>query len=591
MTNASHRLAQFTRREMHRHRPGIALAFASLLGAVMMDLLAPWPVKLVVDHILLNHPLTGNLQWLQPLFASGAMTALVVLSASIAALALLNGVFAYLQSYLSAKVGYEYVYALRRELFSHLQRLSLSFHTRTRSGELLTKVASDTNLLRDAIADWAVKAVAESLFLLGVLGVMFALNWRLALVVLVTLPLLFFIMLHLNRRIRTSARAQRKQEGRLASRLNEVLSSISLVQAFGRESHEQARFDIESTNTLTAGLTSARVSAAVSKAVGMVSALGMAGTVFVGGLLAVRNQVTPGELLVFIAYVGNVYKPIRDLGKLWAKFSRAQASAERVAEILALEPEIQDRPDARVADRLSGEIELKNVSFGYDSRRPVLDQVSLRIEPGERVALIGRSGSGKSTLISLLLRLYEPQGGVVRIDGHPIGSFTRESLRQRIGILLQDTVLVGASIRENIAYGRPDATDEQIEAAARAACAHGFIEALPDAYDSVVGERGCTLSGGQRQRICLARALIKAPDILILDEPTSAMDAFTAAVIDQAVMSAQQGKTLIVIGHQFSALERFDRVLELTDGALRDVTAQHRGNVDRNPDGETKFAG
>ncbi|HZP88677.1 MAG TPA: ABC transporter ATP-binding protein [Burkholderiales bacterium] len=548
----------------------------SLGAAVLMDLLAPWPIKIVVDHVLLHHPLPHTLQWLQSLLAAGPVLALAALAASIALLALLSGVFAYAQSYLSAKVGHQIVYALRRELFSHLQRLSLSFHTRARSGELLTKVASDTNLLRDALADWAVKAVAEVLFVVGVLSVMFAMNWRLALVVLATLPLLFLMMMHLNRKIRLSARAQRKQEGRLVSRLNEVLSSISLVQAFGRESYEQARFDIESTNSLEAGLTSARTSAAVSKAVGVISALGMAGTVLVGGVMAVRNQLTPGELLIFIAYVSSIYKPIRDLGKLWAKFSRAQASAERVAEILSLDPEIRDRQDAKVAQQLRGDIEFRDVSFSYEGQPPVLDGASFRIHAGEQVALIGKSGAGKSTLVSLLLRLYEAQGGAVLIDGQPVNAYTRESLRQRIGILLQDTILTGATIRENIAYGRRDASEAQIEQAARQACAHGFIEALADGYDAVVGERGCTLSGGQRQRICLARALIKAPDVLILDEPTSAVDAFTAAVIDQAVSAAQLGKTLIVIGHQFASLQRFDRVLELIDGRVRDVTARYR---------------
>lgn len=251
-------------------------------------------------------------------------------------------------------------------------------------------------------------------------------------------------------------------------------------------------------------------------------------------------------------------------------------SAERIGELLDLEPEIRDSKDAVSVSRLQGDVEFDRVTFAYDGRTPVLDNVSFRIRAGEHVALIGPSGSGKSTLVNLMLRLYEPQAGVVRIDGRSLDAFTRDSLRARIGIVLQDTVLVGATIHENIGYGRPDASDEEVENAARQASAHGFIEAMPQGYDSVVGERGCTLSGGQRQRICLARTLIKRPDVLILDEATSAVDAFTAAAIHQAVEHVNAGRTTIVIGHQFMALHEFDRVLELRDGRIVDVTHRTR---------------
>lgn len=574
--NGHSRLRHFVAAELARRRAGIAVAFASLLGAIAMDLLAPWPVKIVVDHVLLARPLPGSLAVLEGLRTLGTSAMLAVLAAAIAGIALASGAFAYLQTYLSARIGHELVYALRRELFSHLQRLSLSFHRRSASGDLLTKVATDTNLIRDALADWAVKAVAETLLVLGVLTVMFAMNWRLALVVLATLPLLAVLMWHLNRRIRQSARAQRRSEGRLVSRLNEALSSMALVQAFGRETYEQARFDLESTHSLEAGVANARTSAAVSKAVGMVAALGMAATVFVGGGFAVAGRLTPGELLIFMAYVGSLFKPIRDLGKLSAKFSRARVGAERIAELLGLEPEIRDRPDARAARRLRGDIAFEDVTFGYESGKPVLADACLRIGAGEHVALVGGSGTGKSTLVSLLLRLQDPVAGTVRIDGERVDAYTRDSLRQRVGIVLQDAILSGASVRENIAYGRPDATSDEIEAAARQASAHGFIVALPDGYDTVVGERGGTLSGGQRQRICLARTLIKDPDILILDEPTSAIDAFTAGVIHDVIAHHRRGRTTLVIGHQFPSFDAFDRVLELADGRVNDITARCR---------------
>ena len=562
--------------DLRLRRWSIAFAFFSLLGATTMELLAPWPIKLVIDYVLLAKPLPLTMNWLQPLLANGATFALIVISASIALIALLSGGFAYLQTYLSAKVGYEMVYTLRRELFSHLQQLSLSFHNRSRSGELLNKVASDTNLIRDVFSDWAIHFAAQMLMLVGVVAIMLTMNRYLALVVLATLPMLFAVLYFLNRQIRLSARTQRKQEGKVISRLNEVLSSIALVQAFGREDFEHERFSAESAQSLEAGLKNARSAAAVSKAIGLFTAVGTAGTVLAGSLLALKGQITPGDLLVFVAYVNGLYRPIKDLGKIWAKFSRAKASAERISEVFAIEPDIRDFPDAIEAANLRGDIAFDHVTFGYEKTAPLLDDVSITIRAGERVALIGASGAGKSTLVSLLLRLYEPQGGTIRIDNRNLAAYTRESLRREIGIVLQDTILFGASIRENIAYGKPDATLEEIQRAAIAAHAHEFIMQQTDGYDALAGERGCMLSGGQRQRICLARALIKNPSILILDEPTSAVDPESAAAIDRALIENQAGKTHLVIGHQFSTLAKFDRVLALKGGKLIEIDAKDK---------------
>jgi len=559
----------------------VALALSSLLGVTAMELLSPWPLKIVIDYILLAKPLPAGWSWLEGLLAGGPLAALTLISGAIAVIALLSGAFAYLQSYLSARIGHELVYVLRRELFSHLQQLSLSFHNRARSGELLTKVASDTNLIRDVFADWAINFAAQFLMLVGVLAVMLMLNWQLAVVVLATLPLLFGTLFYLNRQIRLSARSQRQQEGKVISRINEILSSIALVQAFGREDYEQERFALDSAQSLEAGLKNARIAAAVSKAIGLATALGTAGTVFFGAWLALEGRLTPGDLLIFVAYVNGLYKPIKNLGKIWAKFSRARASAERVSEILAIEPDIRDLPGAIEATGFKGEIVFDCVTFGYDKENPVLDEISLHVRPGERVAFIGASGAGKSTLVSLLLRLYEPQRGTIRIDGRDLAAYTRESLRREIGIVLQDTVLFGASIRENIAYGKLDATPEEIEQAARAAQADEFIARLTDGYEALVGERGCTLSGGQRQRLCLARALIKRPSILILDEPTSAVDPESAALVDRALAGIHRGKTLLVIGHQFSSFANFDRVLMLKGGKLVELDREDKSVLAR----------
>ncbi len=311
-----------------------------------------------------------------------------------------------------------------------------------------------------------------------------------------------------------------------------------------------------------------RSAGAIAKAIAVVSALGTAITVLLGAREVLAGRLTPGELLVFIGYVTSLYKPVRDLGRLAAKFSRAAVSAQRVAEVLDLEPEIEDAPDALDLVRPAGEIVFENVSFAYAGGRPVLEGLNLRIAAGERVALVGASGAGKSTLVNLLLRLYEPGAGRVLIDGIDIRRYRRESLRREIGIVLQDNVLFGTSVRENIAYGRPDAPPEAVEAAARAARAHEFIVDLPQGYDTELGERGATLSGGQRQRLCLARALVKEPAILAMDEPTASIDPVSARLITESVARVHRGRTLIVIAHDLADMSAYDRVLVLEGGRV-----------------------
>ncbi|MEQ1882716.1 MAG: ABC transporter ATP-binding protein, partial [Burkholderiales bacterium] len=483
--------------EVKRMRWRIALAAFGLAGVTAAELAAPWPLKVVVDHILLAQTLPGHLAWLEGLFAMGINSALVAISASIAVIALAAGAFSYLQIYHSSRIGHELVHALRLQLFSHLQRLSLSYHFRAKGGEMLTRITSDTTLIRDLIADWLLNFAARILMVTGVLVIMFFLDWRLATGVFFTLPLLFCAMFLLNRKIRVAARSQRKQEGRLASRINEMLSSISLVQAFGRESYQDAGFAIDSGQSLEAGIINARVTASVSKSVALVAAIGTAGTVMAGAWLVLRGALTPGELLIFVAYVGSLYRPLRDLGKLSVKFSRAMASVERIEEILAREPDIVDLPGATEVPALRGDIAFENVTYAYDRASPVLRDVSFHIGAGQSVAIVGASGAGKSTILSLLLRLFDPQSGQILFDGLEIRQFRRDSLRTKIGVVLQDTLLFGSSIADNIAYGRPDASIAQIEDAARLAQAHDFIAALPDAYDTVLGERGLGLSGGQ----------------------------------------------------------------------------------------------
>jgi len=581
---------------LHKMQGSFLLAVLCMLGFTLTELLQPWPVKLIFDHILLDKALTSPLPFLATLLHSGKVYALVVLSLSLICLALLKGLFSYSQLYITSRLGSQMVYALRRELFGHLQRLSLAYHNRTRSGELLTKITSDTNTLKDVFTESVLTCTAHSLTLLGILVIMLTLNWTLSLLVFATFPILFYALSQRYRQMKDSAQRQRKTEGQIVARLSESLTVASLIQVFGRERYEEERFEAENAQTLQESIRTVRLEAATTRTVEIINAIGTWAVIFFGSLQVLKGQMTPGVVLVFVSYLSNMYKPLRNLAKFSSKFSRAMASAERIAELLDLEPDIQDAPDAIEASRLRGEIVFQQVSFAYEHVNRVLRQVSFTIAPGQRVALIGTSGAGKSTVVSLLLRLYDPQEGAILIDGVNIKDYRRESLRREIGVVLQDAMLFGTTIQENIAYGKPDATMEEIVAAATAANAHDFILALPHGYNTIIGESGVTLSGGQRQRIAIARAIIRDTSILILDEPMTGLDVESEAKVQEALERLMVGKTCLLITHNLWTAATADLVLALENGrvvrygAQRDLTAgsqQHYQLYERTSDRQT----
>jgi ATP-binding cassette subfamily B protein len=546
----------------------LSIAAVCTLLLAFADLLRPWPLKLIFDYILFKKPIPHSLSFMHELIAHGTVAAVVIISSGIVAIALLKSFSAYSQTHIVSQIGFRFAHSLRRALFVHLQRLSLSFHTRMRSGELLTNITSDTNVLRDALIEFVLTFVSEFVTLLGMIVIMVTINWKLSLIVLAVTPVLIFLSLVRYRKIRDSARRQRRAEGQIAAKASEVFSSMHLVQAFGRGSYEKERFENDSAEALKESVRTARLEAAAARAADLTVAVGTWAVVLVGSLEALRGQMTPGNVLVFAAYMNSMYTPIRNLAKLSSRISRAAVVAHRIAEVLDREPDIQDDPKAIEAADLKGKIKFNNVSFAYQTGAPVLNNISFTVAPGQQVALLGRSGSGKSTLSALTLRLYDPQAGSISIDGVDIRKYRLESLRREIGIVLQDSLLFATTVRENIAYGKLDATEQEIVAAAKAANAHDFIMQLENGYDTVVGERGTTLSGGQRQRIAIARTFIRNMPILILDEPMTGLDIESESTVREALRRLVAGKTSILITHDLQAASEADLILLLADGRI-----------------------
>jgi ATP-binding cassette subfamily B protein len=563
------RFRQIVGNDLRQMKWRLSLAALCTVGLTLVELLKPWPLKIIFDYILLETPLPPLVSFLDDMLQAGKGLPLVAVSLTIVLIAVLGGVCSYWQVSITSSIGNQMIYHLRRELFGHLQRLSLAFHARARSGELLTRIASDTSAVKDVFAESVLTVTSHVLTLVGSLAIMFALNVRLSLIVLVTFPILLVNLSYLYRRAKASAKRQRKKEENLATRISEVLTIVPLVQAFGREKYEQERFEAEGTAHLEESMRNARIEAVATRGVEIISAMGMSAVVLYGSLQVLTGDMTLGSVLIFGSYVRSLFRPIRQLSKFLTRLSKAMVSAQRISEILEVEPQITDRPNAidAVAD-LKGAIVFRNVFFDYGDGKGVLKAVSFSVSPGQRVAFVGASGAGKSTLVSLILRLYEPQAGSIFIDGVDIRDYRRESLRRQIGIVLQDSIILGASIKENIAYGKLDATMEEIVAAARASGAHDFIQELEAGYDTVVGERGETLSGGERRRIAIARAIIRNAPILILDEPMTGLDSASEAMVVDALGRLMSGKTCLTITHDLKAAANADLVLVLEQGQI-----------------------
>ena len=550
------------------HWKALTLALIAVIGETVTDILEPWPIKIVVDNVLQSKKLTGVPGSIAARVFGGDHYAMVnVAVAAVAVIAVVGAISSYFEKYLTTSVSQWVGHDLRRMLYQHIQRLSLAEHDRSRSGDLITRVTSDIEAVRDFINSALLGMLVDVLTLLGMIGVMFYLDWRFTLIALSVAPVLFVVVHYFTRRIKKASRAVRKEEGKLLSIVEEVLTSIRVVQAFTREEYEQQRFDSESLANVEAGLHARSVKATLTPVVQVIVAIGTCLVLGYGARLAMAGRLSPGVLIVFLLYLGKMYKPMRDLSKMTDTVSKAVVGFERIREVLDIESAVRDTPRARRAPAFKGRISFEHVSFHYEDRC-VLKDVSLTIEPGQIAAIVGPSGTGKSTLVSLIPRFYDVVSGCVCIDGTDVRRYRLKSLRNQISFVLQDTLLFYATIWENIAYGRPDASPAEVRRAATLAGASEFIEAMPDGYDTMVGERGATLSGGQRQRIAIARAIVRDSPILVLDEPTSGLDAASEQSVIAALDTLMKGRTAVVIAHHLSSIRHADVIFVINDAEL-----------------------
>ncbi|GAB4426385.1 MAG: ABC transporter ATP-binding protein [Anaerolineae bacterium] len=496
-------------------------------------------------------------------------TALLTLAViAVVVIAALRAGAAYANKVSLALAGNRLLTEVRRDVYHHLQALPLSYHTKAKSGDLITRLISDIGRLQEVAVTAVLPLLVNLLTLVGMVMLMLWLNWRLALVALAAFPLFLLTTLRLTTRIRQAAGEQRQREGAMAATATEAIGAIKVVQALAIEEKLENAFSRQNRKSLKEGVKGTRLSARLERSVDIIIALGTALVIWYGARLALRGLLTPGDLLVFMAYMKSAFKPMQDMAKYTGRMAKAAASGERVLDVLATTPAVRDAPQAVTAPAFRGEVRFENVSFAYDDGRPVLKNLNLTVQPGQRIALVGPSGAGKSTLVSLLLRLYDPTGGRVLVDGRDIRDYQLASLRRQVGVVLQDNVLFGVTARENIAYGRLDATNAEIEAAARLANAHDFIAAMPQGYQTVLGERGATLSGGQRQRIAIARAAVRHAPIIILDEPTTGLDRKNEQEVIEALERLTQGRTTFTIAHNLHAIEQADQILYVDDGQV-----------------------
>ena len=532
----------------------LAEAFVCIVVAAAANLYLPWVIKDMIDKVL----------------AARDMEMLNLICVGIVVIFFVRGIFYYGQGYLVSYIGQRVIVDVRDVLFRKLQRMPISFFDRHQTGEIMSYISNDVAALQSALVERMVEMLTESAIFVGSLVMMVLLDWKLSVLTLVTVPLVGICMDVFGRKVRSAGAVIQERMSDITALMQESISSERVVKSFVREDYEIDRFHTQNELNFRAVMKDAQLSSLLTPTVEFLAALAVTVIIWFGGKEVVDGVITAGTLVAFLTYAVNLANPVKRLSRIYAQIQKAMAGADRVFALLDTAETVASAADAKALPPVEGRVAFSEVDFSYREDVPALKGVTLSAEPGQMIAFVGPSGAGKSTVANLIPRFYDVTGGAITIDGHDVRDVTTESLRTQIGIVPQETVLFSATVRENIRYGRLDATDAEIEAAARDANAHDFIMALPEGYDTEIGERGSTLSGGQRQRIAIARAILKNPKILILDEATSALDTESEKIVQAALDRLMVGRTSFVIAHRLSTIIGADRIYVLDGGKVRE---------------------
>lgn len=542
------RILSYIKPYMHR----LIFAMFCTIMAAAGNLYIPWIIKDMIDEVLADKNGT-MLNWI---------------AASIIAIFVVRGLFWYGQNYLMSYVGQSVIIDIRAAVLKKLQRLSVSFYDKNKTGTIMSYVTNDVNALQSAMVENTIEMITEGFILIGSVVAMIYLDWRLTLFTVCTFPVVLWFMEFFGKKIRKTGGRIQECTADITSVLQESVASARVIKSFVREDYEIDRFDVENRANFRANMKNAQLMATLTPVVELVAAIGVTMIIWYGGNNVINGTITAGSLVAFLTYAVNISNPIKRLTRVIGNIQKALAAAQRVFMIIDMPEEIAESRDAKQLPEVSGKVEFKNVSFAYDDKGNVITDLSFSVKPGEVIAIVGPSGAGKSTIANLLPRFYDVNKGDIKIDGHSVREVTLDSLREQVGIVPQETMLFNGSVYNNILYGRLDATKEEIEAAAKAANAHDFIMQLTDGYETKLGDRGVNLSGGQRQRIAIARAILKNPRILILDEATSALDTESERVVQEALDRLMVGRTSFVIAHRLSTVKNADKILVLEKGNL-----------------------
>jgi len=552
------------------YKKWLVVIFAAMLLETVMSLLAPWPLKIIIDNVVGHHALPHWLEWIKDLpFETNKMAIAGAAGIGLILIALIGGIAGYIDNYFTESVAQYVANDLRQKVYHHLQRLSLSYYDSHQIGNILSTITSDVSTIQSFASSALLSILIDALTIFGMLGLMFYMNWDFALVAVSVTPILLLFVAKFKTAVKKATREVRSQQSTMVSVLQQGLESVRAVKAFERQDLEEMHLKNASMSTVQASLKARKIKSLLTPVVGLIVSSCTAFVLWRGAHLVLIEAMTLGGLTVFLSYLSKFFKPVQDLAKMTTSIAQASVSLERIQSILDTDTIIPQKPDARSPGNLKGQIEFEHVAFEYDPSTPVLSDIHFSIQSGQRIGICGPTGGGKSTVVSLIPRFYDPTKGRVLIDGVDICDYQlhgADGLRDQIAFVLQDTVLFFGSIRDNIAYGKQDATQEEIEAAARMANADEFIAKMPHGYDTMVGERGLTLSGGQRQRIGIARAIIRNSPILILDEPTAALDTESEKLVMEALERLMKGRTVIIIAHRLSTIRDADKIVVLKNG-------------------------